>query len=641
MAIDARILPILLWGLLAAATWAVGAVEQQPTWLPAAAAHARAVRELGQPLLRGLEPAGDPRVLPAAALLSLGLGAGAVLSAFRLVGIAVGAAAVGILLRHGDRRGLVPWAGALWLAVSPLWIEAALRADPHSAVGLTFLLAAQAATPAWLVVVATAWCLGWSPWAWLVLPPVLLGRLLEHSRGRWRGPAMLLLSVVALGVLNPLALLDPSGWLAGLLPSVAPGSLGAAEPGVGLRRSLFPLTGSLHVPGLLLVLVAAPGWARRCRAGDLRPLAAVVALLLALRQGFADLAPLLSLLPWGAGEAGRGWGVLTRGLGRGGVRRAATVALVAALIPAVVVLAGRWQRPALQRAAPSDVTRVLSGRLAPGSLLVHDVGFVPPDSSEFIWLVLPFHARDPGRYAGAYWDGWFRAAAAYVVSENLVVRLMRDPGRCAALVQFYMHLTEATRDEAMLGSAPGHRTRVLWREPAPEALGAGWRERLSAGAGRDLPGEFLASLGAGLSGSGRTGDAVQLLEQALTHGYRDIGIYLNLAQAQLNLGRVMPAGRVLDEAHRLYPDSPEVMYNLALALSQAGLWDRAIRTLARVQRQWPRSAQVCYLLGVALYNQRQPAAARPQLERALELDPNLPQRETVLALLAELGSSGP
>ncbi len=637
----ARILPLLLFGALVAATWAIGAVEGEPAWLAAAAAHARAARELGQHLLRGLEPVADPRLLPAAVLLRLGLGAGAVLALVRLAGIAVGAAAIAVLLRRSERRGVVPWAGALWLGASPLWTEAALRGDPHGGVGLTFLLATSPAVPAWLLVAAIAWCLSWSPWAWALLPPALLGGLLARSRGRWRGPAILLLAAAAVGIVNPVALLDPTGWLAGMLHSAGIGSAWTSGPGVGLQRSLLPVTGGLHVAGLLLVVISAWHWARRSRAGDLGPLAALLALLLALRQGFVTPAPVLALLPWAAGEAGRGWRLLTGGLDRPALRRAAAALLVLLLVPSVAVLMGRWQRPALQRTAPAEVARVLSGRLAPGSLVIHDVGFMPPDSSTLVWLALPFHARDPARYAGAYWDGWFRAAAAYVVSEELVMRVVREPERCAALVQFYVHVTQSTRSEDTLGRAPGHRTRVLWREPAVEALGAGWRERLSAGAGHDLPGEFVASLGAALTATGRTSDAAQILEQALAHGYRELGIYLNLAEAQLKLGRVMPAGRVLDEAHRLYPESPEVMYNLALALTEAGLWDRAIRTLAQVQRRWPRSAQVCYLLGVALYNQKQPAAARPQLERALELDPNLPQRETAQALLAELGSRRP
>jgi Flp pilus assembly protein TadD len=636
-AIDGRILPLALFGALAAVAWFAGAVASQPDWLLAAAAHARASRELGQHLLRGLDPAVDPRLMPAAVLLRLGLRPEIVLALVRLVGLLIGAAAVMSLIRGCERRGPAPWAGAFWLAVSALWIEAALQGDPHVALGLSFLLVSRGTAPAWLLAAATAWCLGWSPWAWVALPPVLLGTLLDRSRARWRGPAILLVALAGLWIVHPLALLDPAGWWAGMWRAIHSDALWGSGPGVGLKRSLLPLTGSLHVSGLLLMLLAARGWARRCRSGDLAPVTVLAVLLLALRGSFASVTPVLMLLPWGAGEVGRGWRTLTEAWLRPRVRWAAAVLLIALLTPAVVVLAGRWQRPALQRTAPAEVTELLARYLPPGSLVVHDVGFTPPDSSGLVWLALPFHARDPALYAGAYWDGWFRAAAAFVVSEDLVVRLVRDPERCGAMVQFYVQLTETAREEQTLGGAPGHRTRVLVREPAADALGAGWRERLTAGAGRDLPGEFVAALGAGLTGSGRAGDTVQLLEQALTAGYRDLGVYLNLAEAHLKLDRVMPAGRVLDEAHRLYPDSPEVSYNLALALTQAGLWDRAIRTLAQVQRQWPRSAQVCYLLGVALHNQQQPAAARTQLERALELDPDLPQREAVLALLAELG----
>ncbi len=636
------LLPVALFALLALITWLVGGVDRAPAFLAPALGHAREVRELGEPFLRGGAPAADPRVLPAAGLLILGLPAGGVVLVVRLAGLLLGATAVALLARDSRAQGSTLGVGALWLAVSSLWIESVLACEPYVVLGLAFLLLSRRAGPVWVQVLAAAWSLAWYPWAWIIVPPLLLGGLLDASRPRWRGAAILLVSLAALWILNPNALLDPGGWLADMRAAAqGTGAWGGHGGGFGLRRSLLPLTGSLHVAGVLLVLAAAPGWAGRCRSGDLSPLVALGVLALAARGAFASLAPILILLPWGAGEAGRGWSVLTRALHRPGLRRLGWVLLAMLLLPSAAVLAGRWQRPAVAGPGADEVAHALALRLRPGSLVVHDAGFAPPDSSRLVWLGLPFHARDPALYAGAYWPGWYRAASAFVVSEDLVMRFVRTPERSAAMVQFYTQLAEGGGEEVMVGASPGHRTRILLRQPESPRLGAGWRERVNAGVGGDLPGAFVASLGAALAAAGGAGDCVELLEHALAAGYTEVGIYLNLASAQLELGQVMQAGRVLDEAHRRYPESPEVLYNLGLALSRAELWNRAARTFARVQQQWPRSAQVSYLLGVALANDGQPAAAARQIRQALDFDPGLPQRAAALELLERLEARRP
>ncbi len=651
---EARALLALgLFLLLAAGGWLAGGVDDTPGWLADAQVKARSVRELGEGILDGLDPGADPRLLPAVLLLLLGCSPPLVAALMAIVGLALGAAAV-FLLATAPRSGAAPspaadsprgggpsWTAGLWLAASPIWGEAALACDPHLWAGLAWIVLAGRRGRAWLQVVLLGGALAYLPWAWVGLVPLCAGSLLGRGGPRWRGPALLLISLAALWVLNPLGLLDPSGWMGAMLRDARLDQVWAVQTHVGLRRTWLPLTGSVHVAGLALLFVAMPAWARRIRRGDFSPLAAAMVALLAARGGFATLAPVVMLLPWAAGEAGRGGARLMAALGEGRLRHAARLVFPLLLVPLIVVAIGRWQSPRGEGVSPDEAAARLEARLDPGTLVVHDPGFAPPDTSHLVWLALPFHAHHPALYAGAYWEGWMQAAGAFVVREQLLVRYLRDPERSAPLLRFYLEVIDEAEEEIVLGRVEGKRVRLLLRTPRPEALGARWRERLTRGFGRDLPGPFVASLGAALNAAGRSGDAVRLLEQALTAGYQDTGIYLGLASAHLELGRVMDAGRVLDEARRKDPSDPHVLFNLGLVLTQAEMWNRAVRTLAEVQRQWPRSAQVCYLLGVALVNDNRPAAGRMQLERALELDPDLPQRGAVEALLRRLEEGAP
>ena len=60
----------------------------------------------------------------------------------------------------------------------------------------------------------------------------------------------------------------------------------------------------------------------------------------------------------------------------------------------------------------------LEANLPGGSLVVHDMSFSPPGTSELNWLVLPFHAINPRIHRGAYWRGWFSMTSVSVLGNS-------------------------------------------------------------------------------------------------------------------------------------------------------------------------------------------------------------------------------
>ncbi|MBD3236897.1 MAG: hypothetical protein GF330_09345, partial [Candidatus Eisenbacteria bacterium] len=209
-------LPILLFLLLLALRWVLHPELDTGAWLDRAQQIEGALRAEGGSLWGRLAPVEDPRVGPTVVLLQGGCGTLCVAWLWRIL-----AAAAGLLaLWHVDRRDRPDAAfapGAWVLACMPLWLTRCSLADPHIALGLFLLLSWQRRLPGPLALLGLSWGLGWSPWAWVVLPWALLSRPAPGA-GRWRQSAGLLLPTAVAGaaVLNPPGLLDPGGWLEGM-----------------------------------------------------------------------------------------------------------------------------------------------------------------------------------------------------------------------------------------------------------------------------------------------------------------------------------------------------------------------------------------------------------------------------------------
>ncbi len=648
----------VLYALIMTAAVVTGRGGGDPPWLGRALELAGAMRERGVDFLGMLPALSDPRLGPATILAYLGLSPDAIRPIFQLLAALCAVAAIGWLGRTarprpvaGDRPGpdsgsngkaSAGW-GTLLLAAAPLTTLAALRADPHLALGLVFLGLGsnQVLRSNWgrgALVLLLAWGLSWSPWAWLFLWLPLTGTLMRSGGRRLEGPALMLISAVLVWLLHPAALMRPGDWVAGLLREMRVSGLGPVGMPMGLEAGWWPLVGSVHVVGLALLVAAAATWPARLRAGDFRPLAAVAAVVVGLRSGFVGDVAQLIVLPWACAEIGAVLGRL-----RAGARMPAYLAPALGTLAVGLLLIEDVQRlPAAERVADlrAEVIAHLEASMPAGSLVLHDAAFTPPKETELVYLELPFHAARPDQYRAAYWPGWYHKARALVTSEQLLVRFLRDPTKSEHVIAFYADRVERAVKERTFGEQVGRRIRVLSFEPDPgEALGPGWRGRLAAGQKGGLPAGFPANLGGVLVHTGEPGAAADLLEESLAAGFRGEGVYLNLSNAYLALDRVYEAGRVLDEGGQAHPQSTELTYNLGIVLTRTGMWDRAVRTLLRVQREWPDSAPVSYLLGLSLANSGRSSAAIEQLERALALDPRGPERPQIEELLSTLRKS--
>jgi tetratricopeptide (TPR) repeat protein len=614
-------------------------------WLERAGSVQTQLRERGASLPAILDPVEDPRVGPAALAMRVGLPAGATRLLARLAALLAGLCALAVIMKRSATGSGGRWISAFMLAASPIWLRAVLEGDPGVLLGLAVLLIGDGLLPAWLSGIALAWALGWSPWAWVTLLPIALARCLDPRVERRGAIAAVAIGVLLFACLNPPGLLHPVRWLEAMRWAGRLSSLGVGRTSFAVATGLWPLLGSLHVAGAMLLVPAALHWPRRMRAGDLRPLVFVASLLLALPSGFASATPILIVLPWAAREAGGGaqqllvWARLGSRAGR--IGRTALVLIT--LVPLLAVSLGSARRLAAREPLNERVDAWLRDVAPAGALIAHDMGFAPPTSTPLRYLSIPFHAIDPASEAGAYWTGWYAACDAIVISEKLVLRFARSPQSFPEVERFYLDLRARAREDHLFGTEPGSRLRVILQKAADAkgSLGDGWRERVRRGAGSGLTGGFLASLGGQLVQGGRGVAAAELLDEALASGYTEVGIYLNLANAELALERPMEAGRVLDEALGRYPDSPEVQYNLGRVLVRVGYWDRAVAVLTRLRAQWPQSAAVAYLLASALVQTGYTKSATELFEEALTLNPTAAEREAAQRQLAALRGQAP
>ncbi len=633
----AGLFPLALFVVFAAVHWWGSAGSGTPAWLERAAELGDELRERGTNLFALLDPQEDPRVGPGVLLLRVGVGRSAAAAMAGILGLGLGAVAI---LLVGARRPASPGTRiAPWLlAASPLWVEAGIQGDPNLVLGL-LLLAAPVTRAQWILwAVAAGWALGWTPWAWIVLVAVAATGLMQAER-RKGAAAALLAGLVLVWLLNPPALQHPGRWFADMIWQARLTGLGSAAVRFGTQSNLGPLFNSLHIPALVCLAWNARRWPVRLRHGDLTPLAFAVVLGLALPTGFAERAPLLIVLPWAAREAAAGLGDLLDRLAP--VRlplRAVRWGLTALLLTplAVVSLVGvsRGMRPAN---AQTDAFAWLEQELPPGTLGVHDMGSATPDTSRLVWLTIPFHSLDPGTCRGAYWLGWYHSFGAIVLSERMINRFLRRAVDYPDIIDFYVSVRRSARREETFGTRPGDRLHAVLpgRSNQPD-LGEGWEGRVRSGLHGGLPGTFLAALGGALVRGGQTVTGTTLLREALAAGYRDVGIYVNLASGELAVDRFLEAGAVLEEGLREHPGTPELLYNLGLVLMRAEYWDRAVSTLGTLAETWPRSAQVRYLLGVSLVHAGYPEPGKRALVEALALDAQFPQRHAIERMLQDL-----
>jgi Tfp pilus assembly protein PilF len=135
----------------------------------------------------------------------------------------------------------------------------------------------------------------------------------------------------------------------------------------------------------------------------------------------------------------------------------------------------------------------------------------------------------------------------------------------------------------------------------------------------------------------RTGEvepAVRELEEALRRDPGYAQAWMNLGLCRLRLRQFPPAVEALERAHALEPGDARILRNLGFAALEAGLFARAAEafTHALVREE---TASARFGLGMALLQQGDPAGARRELERALELEPGHDRARRALEALGD------
>jgi len=141
--------------------------------------------------------------------------------------------------------------------------------------------------------------------------------------------------------------------------------------------------------------------------------------------------------------------------------------------------------------------------------------------------------------------------------------------------------------------------------------------------------------------AGQHDAAIAHYEQVLASGVDDASLINNLAylyaQQGKNLARAL---ELATRAQRALPDSPEVFDTLGWVHHRRGDHDIALRLLRQAAAKLPQRANVLYHLGMVEVAAGQKAAGKGSLERALGLDPDLPQAATARASIEAAEGAG-
>jgi Flp pilus assembly protein TadD len=86
-------------------------------------------------------------------------------------------------------------------------------------------------------------------------------------------------------------------------------------------------------------------------------------------------------------------------------------------------------------------------------------------------------------------------------------------------------------------------------------------------------------------------------------------------------GKLQEAEKALDEAIKLAPNNPDVLYVLGVLDLKKRDWTKAQSVLEKVTQLEPNSARALAALGMALCNQQKYAEAIPPLEKSIQVNP--------------------
>lgn len=129
--------------------------------------------------------------------------------------------------------------------------------------------------------------------------------------------------------------------------------------------------------------------------------------------------------------------------------------------------------------------------------------------------------------------------------------------------------------------------------------------------------EIRSNLAAALVKAGRISEAVEEYKRALTHLPNNPRVRMNLALAYYKLGRIPEATTELEALHRLQPFDLQTAVLLADCLLQSGRPKESAELIAPFEREYPAERGVAYILGMALLRQNDTERAQKALDRIL------------------------
>jgi arylsulfatase A-like enzyme len=153
---------------------------------------------------------------------------------------------------------------------------------------------------------------------------------------------------------------------------------------------------------------------------------------------------------------------------------------------------------------------------------------------------------------------------------------------------------------------------------------------------KESPDNAFASvrLGHVLANSGRCSEAIGAFKSAMSAGFPGTDAHLGLALCQVRAGRIADAESTLADAERIEPESPVVLANHGIALSDAGRHQEGATRLERAVALDPDFHQARFNLARVLARAgRRGDAAREATELLSRLPADAPQRAEVQRLL--------
>jgi len=127
-----------------------------------------------------------------------------------------------------------------------------------------------------------------------------------------------------------------------------------------------------------------------------------------------------------------------------------------------------------------------------------------------------------------------------------------------------------------------------------------------------------SNLGAALAHQGRYEEAIAEYKLALRHGAGNPGVLLNLGLAYYKSGQFTEAAREFGKAREAQPENQQALILLADCRLRLGENKEVIRLLTPLEQSRPDDLGVAYMLGTALVRDQQPERGQVLIERILK-----------------------